>query len=115
MRHMTGTGWLAAPLLAACALLATTAQASTPRQYRVLVIHAARRESPMPVLIDQALQRTLGASLQGRLDYYSEYIDQQRFDEPAFEQAMREFLNRNYAGQHIDLLLATRDAAVNVI
>jgi signal transduction histidine kinase len=100
--------------LAAWALLAAGAGAAE-HQYRVLVIHAARREAAMPVIVDRELQRTLGAALPGRLDYYSEYIDQQRFTQPGFPEALREFLKAKYTGQHIDLLIATSDAALGLI
>jgi hypothetical protein len=39
-------------------------------QRRVLTLHAARREAPIPILVDQALQRALGQSLRENLDYW---------------------------------------------
>ena len=97
-----------------CALPPAAVVAEAPaheRQNRVLVVHAARREAPMPMVVDQTLQRVLGERLGGALDYYGEYLDSARFGEASYLDTLRAYLASKYTEHGLDLLIATTDAA----
>lgn len=76
-----------------------------PVQKRVLVLYALRAESPA-LAIQERLYRQDLAAAPGGVDYYSEYIDVQRFEDVSFQEAFADFIRRKYRGQHFDLLIA---------
>jgi len=77
------------------------------RQKTVLALYTTRRGTPSAVLLDSALERTLGTGLGGRLDFHVEYIDLARFPEPEYQLALRDFLRAKYARYKFDLIIAT--------
>lgn len=84
-------------------------------QYRVLTLHAARRETQFLVIADQTLQRVLGQSLRERLDYYSEFIDVGRFPNPSHPRTLRGYLRSKYADQRFDVVIATSNSALALV
>ena len=68
--------------------------------------HAGDRE--LPRILEQGLGEDLNF-------YYSEYIDQGRFPDPAYQAAFSDFLRVKYKGQRIDLVIAIQAAAVEFI
>ena len=63
-------------------------------------------ERELPRILEQGL---------GRLDYYSEYIDQARFSDQAYQQAFRDFLLLKYQNVRFDAVIAVQDAALELV
>src|SRR5262245_33176128 len=87
-------------------LSASAFQASGTNQKKVLALIPARRDAPAAVLVDRAYQKVFSDSLGGRVDYYSEYLDQMRFSEPEYQRAFFDFLSKTYKDKKIDLVLS---------
>jgi signal transduction histidine kinase len=79
------------------------------RQKQVLVLYSTRRDAQIAIIGDRQLPRLLDVGLQGRLDYYSEFIDFGRFSHLEYQDAFRDFLLLKYRGQRFDLVIAMSD------
>jgi signal transduction histidine kinase len=104
------------PLLGLCCLLwagvATGAPAGLSRDQReVLVLYATSRDSRIAVVGERDLTNIIGNGLNGALDYYSEFIDQGRFAEPAYQDAFRDFLLVKYERKQFDLIITMNSVA----
>jgi PAS domain S-box-containing protein len=117
-------GWIALGLLAlASSGIAAGQRPAAPidgtlagnGQKTVLTLYPTRREAQAAIEIDRGLQRMLGERLLERLDYYTEYIDLERFEEPVYQVALRDFLRAKYDGLHFDLIIATSDATLDFL
>jgi signal transduction histidine kinase len=80
-------------------------------QLRVLVVHASRQDTQLPLLTDHDLPRILNTRLSQSVDYYAEYIDAPRIPAPQFERAFRDYLRAKYRNQRFDLVIAMQDVA----
>jgi signal transduction histidine kinase len=89
-----------------CALLCPARARAQDAQKRVLVCNGLRKDAPVPVSIDRALQRIFGDGVPGGIDYYDESIDLARFQDPAYATALREFIGHKYRGLRFDLVVA---------
>ena len=97
-------------IVALCSWEAAAQDRQEPdRQKTVLALYSTRRGTPSAVLLDAALERTLGTGLAGRLDFHVEYIDLARFTEPGYQQSLRDFLRAKYAQYKFDLVITTSD------
>ena len=85
------------------------------RQIAVLALYTTRRGAPAAAMLDATIERVLGQSLDGRLDYYSEHIDLARFPEPSHEAALRDFLRSRYRPQQFDLIIATTNGSLDFV
>ena len=81
-------------------------------QKQVLVLYSTRRDAQIAVIGERELPRILESGLPNGLDYYSEYIDRARFPDPAYQLALRDFLELKYRGLHFDLVVALNDLAL---
>lgn len=82
---------------------------------KVLTLYSTRRDVQFSLVGENALPRILDTGLAGRLDYYSEFIDQTRFPDPAYPAAFRDYLGLKYKGVQFDLVIAMQDAAVRFV
>jgi PAS domain S-box-containing protein len=82
-------------------------------QKRVLFIYTARKDEPYTAAFERVMQQRLSEGMAGRLDYYSEYIDDQRFFEQRYREALRDFLRRKYEDRRFDLVVTIGGAAIN--
>ena len=74
-------------------------------QKQVLVLYSTRRDSQIAVVGERELPRILDDGLTENLDYYSEYIDQARFPDPAYRTAFRDFIRTKYRDQQFDVVI----------
>ena len=102
-------------LIAVAGLLVLTSQATAQEQKQVLVLYSTARETQGAVMGERELPAILGAGLDERLNYYSEFIDQGRIAVPEYRLAVRDFLRTKYANQHFDLVIALQDPAAGFI
>ena len=82
----------------------------------VLVLFSTRRDAPISMAGERELPRLLeeglGQEQDQSLAYYSEYIDQGRFSDPAYQEAFYDFLSVKYQGRRFDVVMAIQAAAV---
>jgi signal transduction histidine kinase len=78
-------------------------------QKEVLVLYATRRDAQIATVGDRELPRILERGLPEGLDYYSEFLEQSRFDNIDYQQAFRDFLALKYRGHQFDLVIAMGD------
>jgi signal transduction histidine kinase len=102
-------------ILALFALLATMPAVSLTDQRSVLVLYSTRRDAQIVIVGERELPAALEAGYGQNLNYYSEYIDLARFPDPEYQSALREFLMRKYRGQHIDVIIAMQDIALQFL
>ena len=81
---------------------------TTPK--KVLALHLVRRDSPE---FDNMFRTVLSEAMNGRLDYYSEYIDQNRLVDDEYQAALRGYLRARYgSGDGVDLVIASGPSVV---
>lgn len=85
------------------------------RQTQVLVIYATRRDAQLAVVGERDLPRLFEDGLDGRLDYYTEFIDPGRFEESDYQEALGAFLQKKYEDHRFDLIVAIGDEAVDFV
>ena len=83
-------------------------------QKQVLVVYSTRRDAQIVAIGERELPRILEQGL-GRLDYYSEYIDDARFSDSAYQDAFRDFLLLKYKDVRFDAVIAVQDAALELV
>ncbi len=106
--------WLV-PTVVILAALAPPAALSAQDQKQVLVLYSTRRDAQIAVVGERELPRILDAGLDNNVDYYSEYIDQARFPEPAYREVFHDFMRVKYQGRRFDLVIAMSDLALEFI
>jgi signal transduction histidine kinase len=82
---------------------------------QVLTLYTLRRDSEFAVLGENQLPRILDDGLEENVDYYSEFIDLDRFTDPAYKQSFSEFLRQKYQGVRFDVVIAMQDAALEFV
>jgi len=108
-------GWVLAALIARGPFaLAATAYAQT-EQTRVLVLYSTRQDGQFSIIGERELPRILDVGPSRPLDYYAEFIDLARSNEPEYPTAFRDFLRQKYQGVRFDLVIGMHDSAVGFI
>src|SRR5215469_3321665 len=104
---------VAALLLGLVLLLVTPValaqQAAAPK--RILVLYWESKDFPGNARFDKSFQEGLHSAPAGSVEYYSEYLESNRF--PGENQALvlRDYLSQKYAHRHIDVIVAVSDVA----
>ncbi len=114
-------GWSLPWVALACLFFCLLASAESPGdvqkadvpQKKVLVLHTGRKDGPYSAVFERLIQQALNEGAADRVDYYSEYIDDQRFFEQKYREALRDFLRRKYGDQNYDLVITVGGAAIN--
>jgi len=88
---------------------------SIHKQKGVLVVYATRRDAQIVTVGDRELPRVLDQNLPEGVDYYSEFLDQARFDQKDYQAAFRNFLQSKYRGQRFDLVIAMGETPLNFL
>ena len=79
-------------------------------QKKILVLYTDRRDLPSTGRVDDAHRIVLTEGLGSRLDYYSEYIDLIRFEDPKYQAALHEYLHTRYSEVRLDAVIAASTA-----
>jgi hypothetical protein len=98
-----------------CAMMPVDICWGGARQKQVLVLYATRRDAQIAVVGDRELARILDQGLARRIDLYSEFIDQSRFDRSEYLGAFRDFLGFKYADRRFDLVVAMGDMPLEFV
>src|SRR5207249_10305024 len=88
-------------------------QKARSSQKRVLLLYSQRKDGPYSTAFESVIQQTLNAGTEGRIDYYQEYIDEQRFFDQRYRVALKDFIQRKYEDQRYDLVMAIGGASVS--
>ena len=87
--------------------------AAQPQSRRtVLVVHWSAEEFPINPPRDAAIREVLLAPSEVPIDYFAEYLESDRFEEPGASQALRDYIQQKYRGRQIDLVIAVTDVAL---
>jgi PAS domain S-box-containing protein len=87
-------------------------QTAVPK--RVLVLHWYNKDHPWNVRFDEGFQSTL-KSAPGTVEYYSEYLESNRFPGEAQSLLLRDYLRQKYADRTIDVVVANSDASLDFL
>ena len=108
--------WMVAAIVVlAERLFASTALAQIDNHKTVLVLYSTRRDAQFSVVGESELPRILDEGLSRNLDYYAEFIDVARFPDRAYRQGVRDFLQVKYQGIRFDLVIALQNAAIEFV
>jgi signal transduction histidine kinase len=80
------------------------AAAETPK--KILIFSGVDPRLPGNILVDENLRTTLEKGFPGRVQYYSEALDNSRIPADKFEPEMIRYLQRKYEGEKLDLIFA---------
>jgi signal transduction histidine kinase len=97
------------------AALGSAGSAFAEEQKRVLVLYAARRDAQIAIVGDRELPRLLARGLPAGLDYYSEYLDLVRSEDPTYQAGFRDYLLVKYSGIRFDVVVAMQDTALDFV
>jgi signal transduction histidine kinase len=81
----------------------------------VLGIYAAARDAPVVAVGDREMRRVLGAGLSEIVDFYSECIDQSRYEQGDDHVAFRNSLARKFQGHRFDMVVAMDHRALEFV
>ena len=81
----------------------------------MLVLHSGRRDAQLTVTVEARLPSLLESGLPEGLDYYSEYLDQARFNREEYPNAFRDFLRQKYQDLNIDAIIPVGNEAVEFL
>src|SRR5262245_42198832 len=106
--------------LAAVAAVASTgidpAVSAQPRSVRtVLAVHWSSEDYPSNPVVDGAIRQVLLSRDDAPVDYFSEYLESDRFPGKDATQAFRDYLQRKYQGRRIDVVVAITDPALQFV
>ena len=108
--------WMVAAIVVLAELLfASTAHAQIDSHKKVLVLYSTRRDAQFSVVGESELPSILDDGLSRNLDYYAEFIDITRFPDRAYRQGVRDFLQVKYQGIRFDLVIALQNAALEFV
>ena len=91
---------------------ADTLAAASRRPPRVLVLFSDDRLLPANVAGDEAIRATLSAATHGTVEFYSEFLDVDRFPGEAQQDRERDFIRERYRERPPDLVIAGGGSAL---
>ena len=78
----------------------------------VLAIHWSTEDFPSTPPLEAAIRQTLLSGPDPRLDYFTEYLESDRFAPDLAAESLRDYIQRKYQGRHIDAVIAVSDPAL---
>ena len=100
-------------VLAICCLGASASLAQNAK--RVLIIHSSESVLPATVIVDETIRRAMRSDDGFHLEFFSEFMDSERFPQPEQEARLENFLRDKYAARGIDLVITTGPQALNFV
>ena len=89
------------------ALPCVSAVAQDPPHRTVLTIHLGAVSFPSNPILDEGIRQVLAS--RSDVDYFTEYLDSERFAADEASQALSDYLHRKYRARRIDLVIAMSD------
>jgi PAS domain S-box-containing protein len=117
-RRLT-SGWFVPVLCVALVVMPgdrlVGADDGAPGSKKVLVLYTDRRDLPSTGRVDDAHRIALSEGLGNQLDYYSEYVDLIRFEDPKYQSALHDYLRTRYADVRLDAVIAASTAVLDFV
>ena len=112
--HLIGKTWWPVALFV-LALACTPAAADTNRPRTVLTVHWGAENFPATPVADLAIRDALIAGRDLSIDYFSEYLESDRFDPQDAALALRDSIARKFRGRQVDVVIAMSDPALRFV
>src|SRR6187401_413542 len=74
---------------------------------KVLILFSEARDLSGNAMLEQAVRARMLQDSRNRIEFYVESLDAGRFQSPGHYQVFKDYLERKYAGQKIDLIIAS--------
>ena len=87
--------------------------AETPK--KVLIFSGSDPNLPSVILVNQILREALEKGVPGRVQFYSEALDNHRIPEDKYEQEIIKYLQRKYEGEKFDLIFSLTSPALKFL
>ena len=92
-----------------------TAWAQAPSPRTVLAVYFSTEDYPANPVHDAGIREGLLSGTDLPIDYFTEYLESDRFPEEEATTALRESIQRKYRGRRIDVVLAVTDTALRFV
>src|SRR5262249_39360670 len=77
----------------------------------VLPLHWGARDNPINITSDKSIQAALGSAPAGPIEYYPEYLEEDRFT----GERMRDYLRQKYGDNRIGAIITLSRSAINFL
>jgi PAS domain S-box-containing protein len=94
-------------------LTAFAKAAAAPK--RILVLYWYNKDFSSNVIFDRSFQDSLKSAPAGSIEYYTEYVESDRFPGENQYEALRDYLSQKYANRHIDVVVAVSDVPLEFL
>jgi PAS domain S-box-containing protein len=82
---------------------------------RILVLYWYNKDFPSNPAFDRSFQAALKSAPAGSIEYYSEYLESDRFPEENQSEVLRDYLRQKYASRPIDVVVAVSDVPLEFL
>jgi PAS domain S-box-containing protein len=82
---------------------------------RILALYWYNKDFPSNPALDRSLQAVLKSAPAGSIEYYTEYLESDRFPGENQSKALRDYLRQKYAGRSIDVVVAVSDVPLEFL
>ena len=79
----------------------------------VLAIYWSSEDYPSTTVLETAMRQTLESRGDIPVDYFSEYLESDRFSPDVAFESLRDYIQRKYQGRHIDVVVAVAEPALD--
>lgn len=81
----------------------------------VLVLYVNEKDNPANLTFDKSIQAALGSAPAGSIEYYAEYLGDNRFPGESQSLLMRDYLRQKYGDNRIDVIIALSRSSLNFL
>jgi signal transduction histidine kinase len=114
-RHLRPVLQLVALTLIASVWPTPTASAQAPSVRNVLTVHWSSEDFPSIPVVDAAIRDALVSRPDVPVDYYTEYLESDRFPPEEASLALRDYIRRKYRDRRIDVVVAVSEPAMQFV
>jgi signal transduction histidine kinase/ActR/RegA family two-component response regulator/ABC-type uncharacterized transport system substrate-binding protein len=105
----------AALVLTAVLLPWSSASGQGTSSRTVLAVHLGGEFFPTSPVVNAAIREQLGSGSGTPIEYFTEYLESDRFAPEEVSEALRAYIKRKYQGRRIDLVIAIADPALQFV
>jgi PAS domain S-box-containing protein len=87
--------------------------AASPK--RILALYWYNKDFPSNPAFDRSVQAALKSAPAGSIEYYTEYLESDRFPGENQSEALRDYLRQKYANRSIDVVVAVSDVPLDFL
>lgn len=87
-------------------------QAAASLSFGVLVLYSHGKDAPLDVIFDQGLQAAVFEGSARRVEYYSEFLDMDRFTGEWYSEGVQTYLRSKYTARQIDTVVTVGTEAL---